>query len=242
MVHSSLSAFGYVVGGTGTVVRALMNFLTPDGTLVMPAHTWESVAMGRRKFDARTEPACVGSIAEDFRGRDDVVRSVHPTHSVTACGPAATRLTNGHEDATTPCGHDTPYSRLLDFPSQVLLFGVGCEANTLFHTLEAIVNAPYLMDEEPLDFTIVHSDGRTEQRRFRLHRPAVPRRFADMTHLLADRGVLHRAAIGEAQCYVIDVPKFRQLLLPAMIDDPLFLLPDDERSRWNRPSPSILNP
>ena len=39
LVHSSLSALGWVPGGPVTVVQALMDVLTPTGTLVMPAHT-----------------------------------------------------------------------------------------------------------------------------------------------------------------------------------------------------------
>src|SRR2546423_10154420 len=39
LVHSSLSALGWVCGGPVAVVRALIDVLTPAGTLVMPAHS-----------------------------------------------------------------------------------------------------------------------------------------------------------------------------------------------------------
>ena len=39
IVHSSLSAIGWVSGGSVAVVQALMDVLTPAGTLVMPTHT-----------------------------------------------------------------------------------------------------------------------------------------------------------------------------------------------------------
>ncbi len=40
MVHTRMSALGWVVGGSGTVVRALLEALGPDGTLVAYA-SWE---------------------------------------------------------------------------------------------------------------------------------------------------------------------------------------------------------
>lgn len=39
LVHSSLSSLGWVCGGPVAVVQALMDALTPSGTLVMPTFT-----------------------------------------------------------------------------------------------------------------------------------------------------------------------------------------------------------
>ncbi|HLL34713.1 MAG TPA: AAC(3) family N-acetyltransferase, partial [Streptomyces sp.] len=39
LAHSSLSSLGWVNGGAVAVVRALLDVLGPDGTLVVPAQT-----------------------------------------------------------------------------------------------------------------------------------------------------------------------------------------------------------
>lgn len=39
IVHSSLSTIGWVCDGVVSVINALENVITPDGTLVMPAHS-----------------------------------------------------------------------------------------------------------------------------------------------------------------------------------------------------------
>src|SRR5438552_1126834 len=56
MVHSSLSALGHVVGGAGTVLDALREVIGEQGTLMLPAHSWEWADQGGRTFDVRTQP------------------------------------------------------------------------------------------------------------------------------------------------------------------------------------------
>lgn len=48
IVHASLSAFGTVEGGADTVVGALLDCLTPSGTLAVPTFTPRSATPIRR--------------------------------------------------------------------------------------------------------------------------------------------------------------------------------------------------
>ena len=88
LVHSSLRSLGRVPGGAETVVRGLLAALGEDGTLLMPALTYEFVRSHNPVFDVRGTPSNVGLIPEDFRLRPGTQRSIHPTHSVCAVGPA----------------------------------------------------------------------------------------------------------------------------------------------------------
>jgi aminoglycoside 3-N-acetyltransferase len=149
LVHSSLSSLGFVRGGASTVVDALFQALGPKGTLVMPTHSWDRAAAGDFTFDVVVTPSCVGRITEVFRVMPGVTRSLHPTHSVAAAGPRAKYLTQGHEDASTPCGDGTPYAKLINERSQILFLGTTLEQNTMLHTVETFCGLPYLMRRTP---------------------------------------------------------------------------------------------
>ena len=61
-VHSSLSAFGYVVGGARTVVDALMEIAAPGGTILMPTQTTENSEPSNW-----TDPAVPAYLYKDIR-------------------------------------------------------------------------------------------------------------------------------------------------------------------------------
>ena len=112
LVHASLRSLGAVPGGAETVVCGLLHALGDDGTLLMPALSYESVGAQNPVFDLLHTPSCVGALTEYFRTRPGKVRSVHPTHSVCAVGPKAEELCRDHYLDTTPCGEHSPFSRL----------------------------------------------------------------------------------------------------------------------------------
>lgn len=115
MVHASLSALGYVVGGPEAVVEALIGVIGPTGTLMMPAHSgqytdpgswrnppvpvdWvETMRESMPPFDKAKSPTrMMGAIAEYFRLAPGVRRSNHPTVSAAAIGPNMATLLDGH--------------------------------------------------------------------------------------------------------------------------------------------------
>jgi aminoglycoside 3-N-acetyltransferase len=154
MVHSSLSAIGYVLGGAPTVVRALIDVLGPQGTLVMPAFspevsdpaTWKDhhfgddvIEFARRHvpaFDPAVTPTSMGAIAETFRTWPDVMRSEHPQVSVTARGPLAKFIVSPH-DLSWGQGVGSPFARLYELDARLLLLGVGFNRATLLHFAES---------------------------------------------------------------------------------------------------------
>ena len=224
MVHSSLKSLGFVPGGPETVIAGLRKALGPEGTLVMPTHTWEWMGKGLRTFDAQKTPSCVGTITEVFRGLPGVVRSLHPTHSVAAIGARADWIVEGHENAATPCGEGTPYAKVIEEGGQILFLGCGLDRNTAFHTLEALANVPYFLRTDAETFELIDARGESIERTLRRHQEHIPRRFREMEPTLAEAGALVRGQVGPARCLVVDSRKMCDVLLPKLAQDPQLMV------------------
>lgn len=223
LVHSSLSSLGYIQGGVEAVLEGLIEAVG-HGILVLPTHTFGEMNRGRRDFDVRTSRSQVGALSEMFRQRPDVIRSLHPTHSVAAIGPAAEELIADHELAGTPCGEGTPYSRLLDHGGQILLLGVGLRRNTCFHAVEALASVPYLMRDEPEEFSITNAAGDVRRIPVLMHAPARKCRFDDLEEELVENGVLRRGTVGQARSLLIEGRAFRDYMLSKLAADPEYVL------------------
>ena len=156
MVHSSLGKVGWTVGGPVTVVRALLEALRSEGTLVMPAEspevsdpkTWnddrvkvewhDTIRSHLPVFDPLTTPTTMGAIPEAFRTFPGTLRSNHPMVSVCANGRLAGEITKEHSMEFCE-GRGSPFEKLYNLDAHTLLLGVGFNRCTSLHYAESLV-------------------------------------------------------------------------------------------------------
>ena len=162
LVHSSYKSLGGEGGSPQDVIEALIEALK-EGTLLMPALSFENVNKDNPVFDAVNTESCVGILPETFRKMPGVYRSVHPTHSVCAYGKHAKEMTEKHYLDTTPVGKNSPFTLLKQYSGKILMLGCGLEPNTLIHGVEECIGTPYVLTKEETVFDIVFPDGKQEK-------------------------------------------------------------------------------
>lgn len=223
MVHSSLKSFGQVTGGAQAIIQSLIDYLSPNGTLLMPALSYETVRSTNPVFDIRRTPSCVGLIPETFRQMEGVQRSLHPTHSVCAIGKQAAELLANHIQDHTPCGEHSPFHLLPKVDGYVLMLGCGLRPNTSMHAIEELAVPPYLFGE-PLAYMLIDESGQQMQIEYIRHNFAnTDQRYDRLARVMEAPGLRFGKVCG-AECFLIHASAMWQAALQKYREDPLFFV------------------
>ncbi|WP_203248348.1 aminoglycoside N(3)-acetyltransferase [Sporosarcina beigongshangi] len=154
IVHASLQSMGWIAGGAQTVVEALMETVTSDGTIIMPAQSadnsepsnWKNPPVPEEWYEhiRQSLPAYdphlsslrgMGKIAECFHRHPATIRSAHPTHSFMAWGQHAKDWMNGHflHDSF---GMTSPLGKMFGTDVKIVMIGVDYDTCTALHLAE----------------------------------------------------------------------------------------------------------
>lgn len=204
------------------LISALRAVLGPEGTLVMPSMTGED----DRVFDpAQTHCIGMGVVADTFWRMPGVQRSDSP-HAFAAAGPQAMRITAPHPP-DSPHGLDSPVGRVYQVEGQVLLLGVGHDANTCIHLAEYLAGVRYrrrkhltlMQDDRPVIFHYDEIDHCCQK-------------FNLVDQWLDAKGLQKKATVGHAQARLMRSRDVVEVVLERLRqEETVFLHPfgmDDE--------------
>ncbi len=123
IVHCAMNNFYNYRGTADELIDELLRILGPEGTLCMPAFPRNKYD-NSREFDVRTEPTAAGLLAETFRKRPGVKRSLNQLHSVCAIGPKADYIVGEHHLSRTCFDEHSPFYKIYELGGISLSMGL----------------------------------------------------------------------------------------------------------------------
>jgi aminoglycoside 3-N-acetyltransferase len=157
MVHARTSSLGWVVGGSETVVRALLDAVGPRGTIMAYAG-WEDDPWHLRDWPEQWQGAylaelppfdpelsesdhAMGRLPERIRTWPGARASAGHVMRMVAVGERAEWLTRD-QPWDHPQGPGSPLAKLVEAGGQVLMLGAPLETLTILHHAEGLVDSP----------------------------------------------------------------------------------------------------
>jgi aminoglycoside 3-N-acetyltransferase-4 len=159
----------------------------------------------------------LGVVADAFWRRPGVARSTHP-FALAAAGPLAERIISGPLPLP-PHIPESPVGRVHDLDGQVLLLGVGHDADTTLHLAELLAGVPY---EVPRHCTVLQ-DGRPVRIDYGENDHCCAR-FAFADQWLREWGLQSEGRVGHAHARLARARDIVEIALEHLVADPLLFL------------------
>ncbi len=216
LIHTSMRAVGEVENGADGVIDAFIEYLS-EGLFLVPTHTWDSVYADQPVYDVRSSVPCIGALPKAAAFRQDGVRSLHPTHSLWACGKGAEDFVRNEENALSPYPPNFAWDRLAEIKAKILLIGVGNDKNTFIHSIDEVANVPDRLAEKPFDVTIIDREGKTYIHPYHGHfcsrSDDVSRQFVNFEKPLTMLGAQTTGKLGNALVRIVDAALCKEIIL-----------------------------
>lgn len=228
MVHSSLSSMGHVEHGAITFILALCDLIALKGTVLFPSFTYIE-ANKNYEFSYLDNKCCVGLIPETFRKLKNVVRSIHPTHSVCAFGKNAIEITKDHILDETPLGKNSPFQKLPEYNGKILMLGCGLYCNSFIHALEEIANVSYCLGDYKT-YKMIDKDNNVFYKDYRVHyfireNGEILQRYSRTLDVLDNKdykvGLVHNA-----KTYLLDSKALKEKGVKKLLENEKFFIDD----------------
>jgi aminoglycoside 3-N-acetyltransferase len=220
MLHTSVNAVGQVMGGANTILQALFEVLTPNGTLMMYAG-WQDIpdfldeldederALYRAQhppFDPAHSRAVRDNsiLAEFLRTWRGTQRSLNPEASMVANGAQADYLTRDHP-LNYGYGTGSPLEKLVQLGGHVLMLGAPLDTVTLLHYSEFVArlrhknvvhySCPMIKDGATVWVEVEDYDTGDHHDNYA---------FRDISQAYVETGRSKQGKVGDADCTLFD--------------------------------------
>ncbi len=209
MMHCSYKSLGAKIE-PDEFFGAFEKVLGPDGTLVLPAFSYDTVNYENPIFDKAETPSCVGFLPEYYRTKiAGVKRSLHASHSCSAKGKNADYLLKNHELDLTPVGENSPITKLPSVDGKILILGSHPDHNTALHGVEEKGGAPYVLNRErPIEYILKDGEREIKQTALRHYFNRGTYRYAQeyarIINLLEKDTDYTFGKVLNADCYLFD--------------------------------------
>lgn len=231
VVHSSFKAMGLADSSPADVIRMLIEFLGPDGTIMMPTFTYSySGVWNVRPFNPVTTPgAGNGVLTETLRQYPGVLRSGHPTCSVAAIGKQAGMITQDKKKAS-PLGRGSSYDAAIGQGAKILLLGVGNNRNSAIYYAEIMADLP--CNDLPCrkfwgHTALVEKDGQVKETSLLREYPACSANFGVVDDYLLQEGIMKSGKIGSAPYFLMSGKEMTETVVKRLKKEPARLLCDN---------------
>jgi len=203
LMHSSMKALGTKKAPI-EFIEDIISVIGPEGTLLLPALTYENVSSDQPLFKAGETEPCIGLLPRTFFHMPGVVRSLHPTHSVCAFGMLALKLTREHILDETPVGPHSPFMKILDYDGKLLFIGDVLKSCTFMHGIEEAAGAPYTLEKKRTGYILVDTNGNVVEKNMFAHDfRGIKQEYPRIRDIL-DYPDLRTGKVGNADCFLIN--------------------------------------
>lgn len=182
-LHTSFSRLSHLQLAPETFLEALIDYLGPQGTLVLPSFSWNTDTTGRpwkgyqdyfsnpRVFDVTHTKANIGIVPECFRQRNDVLRSLSYWWSVAAVGPLAGEITQHQQNIEHPYGPGSSFDQIRKHNGYILGLGVTLNTTSLAFVPDYSLSNANHLTSEPQIGAVADALGKIHQTRSYWVRP-----------------------------------------------------------------------
>lgn len=214
-VHSSLSSLGYVNGGADTVIQALKEVVTKEGSIFMPAlrlsgdepldeNDKQNGLLRKIRILSDDEPkSAMGIIADTFRMMPDTLVGKGVFAAASAWGKHAKEVKN-------------MFRYLIENNGKAVMIGVDIYSLTAMHQVEK-----YLPKDISAMIKSPHLDQIYNPNQWLVEDGCVPvKAWYTIQDMAYEKGYIKDGLIGESKCMIMDLSKVVGLYKEELIKNP----------------------